>query len=146
MAGRGVGEGVGWEEREGSGMGGEGFGAKRDGHRAPRGGWPVWLQIPIYIIHRHDRQAEVAPTQPNPVGVLKKHGQGPPVAWLLRAECEAHACPPFLRGVLIILIFIFFIVQILRAPRVGHTKFGLRGQRRQGVPARERARWLRYAH
>jgi hypothetical protein len=38
-----------WEEREGSGMGGEGFGAKRDGHRAPRGGWPVWLQIPIYI-------------------------------------------------------------------------------------------------
>ena len=33
----------------GSGMGGEGFQAKRDGHRAPRGGWPVWLEIPIYI-------------------------------------------------------------------------------------------------
>jgi hypothetical protein len=55
--GRGVlgerpsGEGVEWEEWEGSGMGGEEFGAKRDGHRAPRGGWPVWLQIPIYILN-----------------------------------------------------------------------------------------------
>ena len=34
----------------GSGMGGEGFQAKRDGHRAPRGGWPVWLEIPIYMV------------------------------------------------------------------------------------------------
>jgi hypothetical protein len=33
----------------GSGRGGEGLQAKRDGHRAPRGGWPVWLEIPIYI-------------------------------------------------------------------------------------------------
>jgi hypothetical protein len=48
--GRGSGMG-GWEmgDWRGSGMGGEGFQAKRDGHRAPRGGWPVWLEIPIYI-------------------------------------------------------------------------------------------------
>jgi hypothetical protein len=37
-----IGEGVGWE-------GGTEFQAKGDGHRAPRGGWPFWLEIPIYI-------------------------------------------------------------------------------------------------
>jgi hypothetical protein len=39
----------GWEIGEGVGWGGWGFQVKRDGHRALRGGWPFWLEIPIYI-------------------------------------------------------------------------------------------------